>query len=130
MHDLPMMTVSMPFAVTAPTGPGPLVAPMPGRPRTQVITEPELEPPYHVILHDDDVHTYDYVIEMLSVIFGHDEMLAYKMAREVDQSGRVIVVTCHKELAELRVEQIESYGADPRMKESNGSMHATMEPAE
>lgn len=120
----------MPFAVTAPTGPGPLVAPMPGRPRTQVITEPELEPPYHVILHDDDVHTYDYVIEMLSVIFGHDEMLAYKMAREVDQSGRVIVVTCHKELAELRVEQIESYGADPRMKESNGSMHATMEPAE
>jgi ATP-dependent Clp protease adaptor protein ClpS len=52
------------------------------------------------------------------------------MACEVDESGRVIVVTCHKELAELRVEQIEGYGADPRMKESTSSMKATMEPAE
>lgn len=106
---------------------------LPERPRTapaQPRLEPELEPPYHVILHDDDTHTYEYVIEMIIAIFGYDVKKAYQIACEVDDTGRVIVVTCHKELAELRVEQIHEYGADPRMKESLGSMKATMEPAE
>ncbi len=112
------------------SGPAPV---LPGRPRTapaQPRLEPELEPPYHVILYDDDTHTYAYVIEMVVAIFGYDEMKSFKIACEVDESGRVIVVTCHKELAELRVEQIHEYGPDPRMKESQGSMKATMEPAE
>jgi len=106
---------------------------LPERPRVAPVQPkslPELEPPFHVILHDDDTHTYDYVIEMVMSIFGYDLLKSYKMACEVDESGRVIVVTCHKELAELRVEQIHEYGADPRMKESHGSMKATMEPAE
>ena len=30
----------------------------PGLPQTQVVTKPEVEPPYHVILLDDDKHTY------------------------------------------------------------------------
>ncbi len=125
-----MMNECMRCAVSVLAGPEPLVAPMPAKPRTQVQVQPELEPPYHVILHDDDMHTYAYVVEMLSAIFGYDMQISFKMACEVDKSGRVIVVTCHKELAELRVEQIQTYGADPRMKESNCSMHATMEPAE
>ncbi|WP_208300400.1 ATP-dependent Clp protease adaptor ClpS [Prosthecobacter fusiformis] len=106
---------------------------MPERPRTapaQPQMLPDLEPPYHVILHNDDTHTYAYVIEMMMAIFGYDEKKGYRIACEVDESDRVIVVTCHKELAELRVEQIHEYGADPRMKESVGSMKASMEPAE
>lgn len=114
-------------ATSAPTrSGGPLVAP--AKPRLQPL--PELEPPYHVILHDDDTHTYEYVVEMLAAIFGYDVPVAYKMACHVDSYGRVVVATCHKELAELRVDQIENYGADPRMKESTSSMHATMEEAE
>jgi len=97
---------------------------------TQPKPLPEVEPPYHVILHDDDTHTYEYVIEMMGQLFGYDKRRGLLIALEVDSRGRVIVATCHKELAELRVEQIQSYGADPRMKESNGSMRATMEPAE
>lgn len=106
---------------------------LPGRPVTAPVQpqmQPDLEPPYHVILHDDDLHTYEYVIEMVMTVFGYDIEKAYKMACEVDENSRVILVTCHKELAELRVEQISEYGADPRMKESTGSMKATMEPAE
>ena len=90
---------------------------------------PEVEPPYHVILHDDDDHTYEYVIEMLKAIFGHSEDTGYRMAKEVDESGRVICATVHKELAELRVEQIRDYGPDPRLARSKGSMRASMEPA-
>ncbi len=129
VQDKPMMIEPMRNATAAPVKPGrPLVMPSPAKPKLQVL--PEIEPPYHVILHDDDTHTYDYVIEMLAAIFGYDFPVALKMAEEVDESGRVIVVTCHKELAELRVEQIQDFGADPRMKESTSSMHASMEPAE
>ena len=110
---------------SAPVKPGaPRIAPVQPQP------EPEIEPPYHVILHDDDQHTYQYVIEMLVAIFGYAEEKAFLMACEVDQSGRVIVATVHKELAELRVEQIHDYGPDPYSKGSNASMKATMEPAE
>ena len=33
-------------------------------------------PRYHVILFDDDEHTYEYVIEMLMDLFGHSMMAA------------------------------------------------------
>jgi ATP-dependent Clp protease adaptor protein ClpS len=90
----------------------------------------KLIPRYHVILLDDDHHTYDYVIEMLMDIFGHSMETAYKMACEVDSAKRVIVETTHKERAEHKKDQIESYGADWRMPECKGSMSATIEPSE
>ena len=90
---------------------------------------PKQLPPYNVVLLDDDVHTYAYVIEMLGVVFAHGVEKAYQMAKEVDKSGRVIVLTTHKELAELKRDQILAYGADPRMEESKGSMRAVVEPA-
>lgn len=109
--------------------PRPRVAPH--KPRVQPQTAPPaLEPPWHVILHDDDVHTHEYVIEMLGAVFGHSPELALKMARAVHASGRVIVVTVHKELAELRQQQIEEYGPDQRVPECRYSMRATIECSE
>lgn len=66
---------------------------------------------------------------MLMNIFGYEEELGFKMACEVNESGRAIVATCHKELAELRVEQILEYEEDPPDKEGFGPMKASMEPA-
>ena len=88
-----------------------------------------LIPQYHVVLLDDDFHTYDYVIELLMDIFNHSAESAYKMACEVDEAGRVIVDTTHKDRAELKRDQIHGYGADWRMKKSKGSMSAIVEPA-
>ena len=90
---------------------------------------PKQLPPFNVVLLDDDVHTYAYVIEMLGVVFTHSVEKAYQMAKEVDKTGRVIVLTTHKELAELKRDQILAYGADPRMEESKGAMRAIVEPA-
>ncbi len=87
-------------------------------------------PPWNVILLDDDDHTYQYVIEMLGHVFGHGLAKAFVMAREVDATGRVIVFTGHRELAELKREQIISYGLDPRISSCRGSMRAVLEPAE
>lgn len=115
---------------TAPVRPRqPRVAPH--KPRVQPQTAPPaLEPPWHVILLDDEVHSFDYVIEMLNVIFGHTLELGKRMANEVNDCGRVIVATVHKELAELRQQQIEEYGPDPRVPECKVSMRATIECSE
>ncbi|HEY7091217.1 MAG TPA: ATP-dependent Clp protease adaptor ClpS [Tepidisphaeraceae bacterium] len=86
-------------------------------------------PPYNVVLLNDDDHTYEYVIEMLQKLFGHSEERAFKMAEEVDTTGRVIVYTTHRELAELKRDQIHAFGADKRWASSQGSMSAVVEPA-
>ena len=98
----------------------------------QVATEQQtrLAPRYHVVLLDDDDHTYEYVIEMLARLFGHSVPEAYRMACEVDATGRVIVLTTAQERAELKREQISSYGADWRIERCQGSMSAVIEPVE
>ncbi|MFQ5706671.1 MAG: ATP-dependent Clp protease adaptor ClpS [bacterium] len=86
-------------------------------------------PQFHVILLDDDDHTYDYVIEMLIQIFRHSREKAFLMACEVDSAGRVIVDTTTKERAELKRDQIHAYGPDWRIPHCRGSMSAIIEPA-
>lgn len=102
----------------------------PARPRPDKKKKPKNLPPFHVILLNDDDHSYEYVIEMLQVLFGHPPEKGYQMAKEVDSEGRVIVLTTHKEMAELKRDQIHAYGEDPRVATCQGSMSATIEPAE
>lgn len=87
-------------------------------------------PRYNVVLLNDDDHTYEYVIRMLGELFGHSEQKAYLMAKEVDNVGRVIVLTTTKEHAELKRDQIHAYGPDPLLERSAGSMSAVIEPVE
>lgn len=89
----------------------------------------QIVPLYHVVLLDDDEHTYDYVIEMLCRIFCLQTETAYRHAVEVDATGRTIVITCELPQAEFGRDQIQAYGADPRMAVSKGSMRAVVEPA-
>jgi ATP-dependent Clp protease adaptor protein ClpS len=93
------------------------------------IEEPELASLYHLILLDDDQHTYDYVIEMLGSIFGYGPKKAWALARVVDTQGRVILETASRERCEGHQSQIHAYGADPRMPTSLGSMSAILEEA-
>ena len=98
-------------------------------PETETTQQDQLTPLFHVVLLDDDEHTYDYVIEMLGTIFLLPADVAFRHAVEVDTTGRTIVMTCELEQAEFGRDQIHSYGADPRMAKSKGSMRATIEPA-
>jgi ATP-dependent Clp protease adaptor protein ClpS len=92
--------------------------------------KPAKLPPYNVVLLNDDDHTYEYVIEMLKVLFAHPEEKGMQMAQQVDREGRVIVLTTHKEMAELKRDQIHAYGTDVRIATCKGSMSAIVEPAE
>ena len=98
-------------------------------PETGAANQDQLTPLFHVVLLDDDEHTYDYVIEMLVKIFCHSPEVAFRHAVEVDTNGRTIVLTCEREQAEFGRDQIHAYGADPRMPVSKGSMSAVIEPA-
>jgi ATP-dependent Clp protease adaptor protein ClpS len=98
-------------------------APTKRKPKTRKL------PPYNVVLLDDNDHTYEYVIEMLRKVFGYAEPKGYELAKTVDSSGRVIVITTHKELAELKRDQITGFGADWRLERSKGAMSAVIEPA-
>lgn len=88
------------------------------------------QPPYHVVLLNDDDHSYDYVILMLKDLFGHPVEKGFLLAREVDRTGRAIVLTTTMERAELKVEQIHAYGPDVSIPRCQGSMSAVAEPAE
>src|SRR5581483_10051600 len=77
---------------------------------------------FHVVLLDDDEHTYDYVVEMLQKLFVLSKEAAFQHAVEVDMTGQTIVITCEQPEAEFARDQIQSYGADPRMPQSKGSM--------
>ncbi len=84
---------------------------------------------FHVVLLDDNEHTYDYVVEMLQKLFFMAAEQAFQHACEVDSTGRTIVMTAELEPAEFAKRQIQSYGADWRMAVSKGSMSAILEPA-
>lgn len=86
-------------------------------------------PPWNVVLLDDDAHTYPYVVELMAAVFGFDNTKGFQIAKEVDSRGRAIVLTTHRELAELKRDQILAYGADWRIPTCKGSMSAVIEPA-
>ena len=86
------------------------------------------QPRYHVILWNDNDHTYHYVVTMLQKLFGHPPPTGIKMATEVDKKGKVIVLTTSREHAELKRDQIHAFGADKLIRRSKGAMAASIEP--
>jgi ATP-dependent Clp protease adaptor protein ClpS len=106
------------------------VAEAPAKPKPARKKKPRQLPPFNVVLLDDDDHSYEYVIEMLLAVFAHPEEKGFQLAKEVDTTGRVIVLTTHKEMAELKRDQIHAYGTDHRIATCKGSMSAIIEPAE
>ena len=89
---------------------------------------PKRQPRYHVVLWDDNEHTYDYVIQMMRELFGFPEEQGFQIAQGVDQAGRAICMTTTREHAELKRDQIHAYGKDRLIRQCRGSMWASIEP--
>ncbi|MBM3757166.1 MAG: ATP-dependent Clp protease adaptor ClpS [Acidobacteria bacterium] len=92
-------------------------------------TESLDEPLYHVVLLNDDDHTYGYILEMLGKLFFYPAAEAMRHAVAIDTTGRSIVMTCPKPEAEFARDQIHGFGRDPRVPACKGSMSAVVEPA-
>ncbi len=84
-------------------------------PDTVTTTKPREEtrarriPPYHVILLNDDHHSMEFVVEVLCKALGCPLEQAVQLMLEAHHSGRSILWTGPKEVAELKQEQITTF---------------------
>ena len=90
-------------------------------------TRTRRQPPYAVILHNDDVNTMEFVITVLRKVFGYDVPKCVELMLEAHEKGRAVVWVGAMEVAELKADQIHSCGADPRAKNAQ-PLQATIEP--
>jgi ATP-dependent Clp protease adaptor protein ClpS len=65
-----------------------------------------------VIVLNDDYHTFEYVVECFTNVFGYSQEKSFLLAKEIHVRGRGIVWSGGKEVAELKKEQMESMGPD------------------
>ena len=82
-------------------------------PEEDTDTRTRRQPPYVVILHNDDLNTMEFVIVVLRKVFGYEVEKCVELMLEAHEKGRAVVWTGALEVAELKADQIRSCGADP-----------------
>ena len=82
------------------------------RAATDTLPEEEIRtrtiPPYNLILLNDDHHSMEFVMAVLCKVLGIAAERAYQFMIEAHTSGRAIVWTGSMEVAELKLEQMQS----------------------
>lgn len=86
-------------------------------------------PPYHVILENDDHHSMEFVIEVLVKTFGYQVERCYQLMMEAHTSGRAVVWTGPREVAELKAEQVQTFHEIRPGGVDLGALGCTVEPA-
>ena len=99
-------------------------------PEIEDVTGRQHEKLYHVIILNDDEHSFEYVIEMLQAVFGFSNATATARTIEADTTGSSIVLTAGLSEAENKRDMVHAYGPDWRMPNSRGPVTALVEPAE
>jgi ATP-dependent Clp protease adaptor protein ClpS len=113
-------------ALPAEVAPTPVVRPAP-TPEEQ--TRTRRQPPYAVVLHNDDVNGFDYVVGVLRKVFNYGRLKAFWLTLKAHVSGRSVVWTGSLEVAELKADQLRSCGPDPNMKHRGATpLGVTVEP--
>ncbi|MGL4421293.1 MAG: ATP-dependent Clp protease adaptor ClpS [Gemmataceae bacterium] len=87
------------------------------------------QPPYAVILHNDDHNGMEHVAMVLQKVFGYKIEKCVQLMLEAHEKGRSIVWVGPREVAELKADQILSCGPDPAAKDNKKiPVQATVEP--
>lgn len=71
------------------------------------------QPNYALIIENDDDHTFDYVVLVVSRVCGHSIEKALELVLHAHHSGEAMVWSGTLELAELKRDQIKEFGPDP-----------------
>jgi ATP-dependent Clp protease adaptor protein ClpS len=85
-------------------------------PRQETRTKTKRPPPYAVILHNDSVNGFGFVVGVLQKVFGYARPKALRLTLTAHVLGRSTVWTGALEVAEFKAEQIRSCGPDPEQK--------------
>jgi ATP-dependent Clp protease adaptor protein ClpS len=100
--------------------------------RTKAKTKkrPRRIPPYNVILENDDFHSMEFVIDVLRKALGYTQERAVLLMLQAHNTGRAVVWTGPKEVAELKAEQINTFHETrPTDNLQLGPLGCTIEPA-
>jgi ATP-dependent Clp protease adaptor protein ClpS len=100
------------------------------KPKEREDTKTRRYPPFNVILENDDHHSFEFVIEVLRKALGCSEERAFVLTKLAHDTGRAVVWTGTKEVAELKVEQIRSFHEIRAFDSAKlGPLGCTIEPA-
>jgi len=74
-------------------------------------TKSKVKPPkrYQVVLMNDDYTPMEFVVEVLQRFFGLDEMKANAIMLAVHNDGKGVCGVFSREVAEMKVQQVNSY---------------------
>jgi ATP-dependent Clp protease adaptor protein ClpS len=79
------------------------------KPSTREDTRTRRIPPYNVILENDDDHSFEFVIGVLQKVLGCSPEKAFQLTEQAHNTGRAVIWTGTKEVAELKVEQVSTF---------------------
>src|SRR5262245_9749866 len=97
------------------------------RPRDE--TKTRRVPPYNVILANDESHSFEFVIDVLSKARGHSAERAFQLTEQAHLPGRAIIWTGPKEVAELKADQVATFHESRPNGVNLGPLGCTIEPA-
>lgn len=102
-----------------PNGGGTATAVAPTRKTTPQKKPPKQLPPFKVLLHNDDVNTFEHVIASIVSVTTLTPQEAILRTLEAHETGVALLLVTHRERAELLVEQFRTF-----------QITVTIEPAE
>ena len=103
------------------------VAPQPHE-KPDAETRTKRQPPYAVVLHNDHLNGFPFVIGVLRKVFHYGLPKAYWLTLKVHFCGRGVVWSGTLELAELKAEQVRSCGPDPLGRPGTQPLKISVEP--
>jgi ATP-dependent Clp protease adaptor protein ClpS len=80
---------------------------------------PQMLPPWKVLLHNDDKNDFGFVILTIVELTTLNEQDAKKRTLEAHESGVALLLTTHKERAELYKDQFQSKGLTVTIEPAN-----------
>jgi ATP-dependent Clp protease adaptor protein ClpS len=100
------------------------------RPKPREETRTRRLPPFHVVLANDDDHSFNFVVDVLRKVLGCPLERALQLTLEAHTSGRSVIWTGPKEVAELKAEQVQTFHEvrEPVSRDL-GPLTCTIEPA-
>lgn len=92
-------------------------------------TRTRLLPPYHLILENDDYHSFEFVVMVLCKVFGWAAEKSFQYAMHAHTKGEAVVWTGSKEVAELKLEQMLTFHENRDDGRKFGPLSCRIEPA-
>jgi ATP-dependent Clp protease adaptor protein ClpS len=98
-----------PFTLSGDAGPGTAVTEEVAKKSSPAKRKPKQLPPFKVLLHNDDVNTFEHVIASILKVMSLQPEDAILRTLEAHETGVALLIVTHLERAELYQEQFATF---------------------